>query len=162
MAWTVPSHFLNQCWNIVNWTLGNKLQWNFNRNSSIFIQEKAVENVVCKMVSILSWLQCVNINIMQSLVFPGSLNKLLNKQYCQLYETPWYSCDVTVLCYIGLCYNGTQLYKEHSKIDVIWMPFINIVFYYMNTQHLLIWNTLKKAVRNQPIKADWCINASLI
>ena len=25
--WTAPSHYLNQCWNIVNWTLGNKLQW---------------------------------------------------------------------------------------------------------------------------------------
>ena len=24
------SHYLNQCWNIVDW---NKLQWNFNRNS---------------------------------------------------------------------------------------------------------------------------------
>ena len=23
-----PSHYLNQWWNIVNWTLGNKLQWN--------------------------------------------------------------------------------------------------------------------------------------
>ena len=28
-----PSHYLNQCWNIVNWTLRNKLQWNSNRNS---------------------------------------------------------------------------------------------------------------------------------
>ena len=23
----VPSHYLNQCWNIVNWTIRNKLQW---------------------------------------------------------------------------------------------------------------------------------------
>ena len=35
----MPSHFLNQHWNIVNWTLGNKLQWNFNHNSYIFFQE---------------------------------------------------------------------------------------------------------------------------
>ena len=26
-----PNHFLNQCWNIGKWNLGNKLQWNFNR-----------------------------------------------------------------------------------------------------------------------------------
>ena len=26
-GWTAPSHYLNQCWNIVNWTLMNKLQW---------------------------------------------------------------------------------------------------------------------------------------
>ena len=25
--WPEPIHFLNQCWNIVNWTLGNKPQW---------------------------------------------------------------------------------------------------------------------------------------
>ena len=28
--------------------LGKKLQWNFNRNSNIFIHENALENVVCE------------------------------------------------------------------------------------------------------------------
>ena len=27
-----PSHYLNQCWNIVNLTFRHKLKWNFNRN----------------------------------------------------------------------------------------------------------------------------------
>ena len=46
VAWTAPSHFMKQCWNIVNWTLINKFQWH-NRNSLIFIQEKkTLENVV--------------------------------------------------------------------------------------------------------------------
>ena len=40
----------------------NKLQLNFNRNSNIFIQENAFENVVCEMAAILFWPQCVNIN----------------------------------------------------------------------------------------------------
>ena len=35
-------------WNIINWTLRNKPQWNFNQNSYIFIQENAYETVVCK------------------------------------------------------------------------------------------------------------------
>ena len=26
-------HFLNQCWIIVNWTTGNKFQWNWNKNT---------------------------------------------------------------------------------------------------------------------------------
>ena len=43
---------------IVNWTLGNKLQWNFNRNSNIFIQENAFESVICEMASILYQPQC--------------------------------------------------------------------------------------------------------
>ena len=54
VAWPAPSHYLNQWWKIVDWTLRNKLPWNFNRNSNIFIQENAFENVVCKMASILS------------------------------------------------------------------------------------------------------------
>ena len=53
-------HYLNQCWNIVHWTLRNKLQWNFNRNSNRFIQENAFESVVCEMRAILSWPQYVN------------------------------------------------------------------------------------------------------
>ena len=49
-----PSHYLNQCWNIVNWTLRNKLQWDCNQNSHISIQENAFENVIWKMAPILS------------------------------------------------------------------------------------------------------------
>ena len=60
VAWTAPSHYLNQCWNIVHWTLRNKLQWNLNRNSYIFIHENAFENVVWKMAAILSRPQSVN------------------------------------------------------------------------------------------------------
>ena len=58
VAWPAPSHYLNQCWNIVNWTIGNKPQWNLKRNSYIFIEENAFENVVWKMASILSRPQC--------------------------------------------------------------------------------------------------------
>ena len=59
VACSAPSHDLNQCWLIVNWTLRNKLQWNLNRNSIIFIQEIAFECVVCEMAAILSRPQCV-------------------------------------------------------------------------------------------------------
>ena len=47
-----PCHYINQCWNIVNWTLRNKRQWNLNRNSNI--HENALEKVVCGIASILS------------------------------------------------------------------------------------------------------------
>ena len=36
------------------------LQWNFDQNLYIFIQENTFENVVCEMAAILSWPQCVN------------------------------------------------------------------------------------------------------
>ena len=51
---------MKQCWNIVNWTLRNKLQWNFNRNSYIFIQENVSVKVIWKMAAILFRPQCVN------------------------------------------------------------------------------------------------------
>ena len=41
------------------WTTRNKLQWDFNRNLYIFVQENAFENVVWKMAAISSRPQCV-------------------------------------------------------------------------------------------------------
>ena len=35
VAYSAPSHYRNQCWFIVNWTLRNKLQWNSNQNTSL-------------------------------------------------------------------------------------------------------------------------------
>ena len=40
--------------------LANMFQWQFNQNTTIFIEEIARENVLCEMASILSPLQCVN------------------------------------------------------------------------------------------------------
>ena len=60
VAWLAPSHYLNQCWNIVNWTNTNKLQLNFNQNYNIFIQENAFESFIWKTAAILSRPQCVN------------------------------------------------------------------------------------------------------
>ena len=57
-----PSHYQKQCWDFVNWTFRNKLQWNFKRNSNIFFEENTFENVVCEMSAILSRPQCVKQN----------------------------------------------------------------------------------------------------
>ena len=48
----------NAGWNIVNWTLGNKLQWNLNHKSYVSIQENPFENVVWEMAAILSQSLC--------------------------------------------------------------------------------------------------------
>ena len=45
---SAPSYYLNQCWLIVNWNLSNNIQWNFNQNTKIFIQENAFKNVACE------------------------------------------------------------------------------------------------------------------
>ena len=55
VAYSAPNHYLNQCWVIVNWTLRNKLQWNFNyQNTKFFIHKNASENIICKTAAILS------------------------------------------------------------------------------------------------------------
>ena len=63
-----PSHYLNQCWNIVNSHFRNKFQWNLKRNSCVFIQENVFENVVCEMVSILPRAQCATTQVITFLV----------------------------------------------------------------------------------------------
>ena len=65
--------------------LGNKLQWNLNRNSNIFIQENACENVVCEMASILSRPQCVSCSV----VWFGICQDRVNFPICPLFFVLW-------------------------------------------------------------------------
>ena len=95
----VPSHFLNQCWNIVNWIIGNKLQWNLNRKLYIFVQENAFENVVWKKVAIFPLPQCIKkpysviYNLMSiSLYFLWFIPIFIKK----LSQTLWHLCYVTI------------------------------------------------------------------
>ena len=60
VAYSAPSHHLNQCWVIVNWTLRNKLQWNFNQNIKLSIHENASEYIICEKAAILSRGRWVN------------------------------------------------------------------------------------------------------
>ena len=46
VANSMPSHYLNQCWAIINWTLREKLQWNFNWNTKLCIHDDVFQNVV--------------------------------------------------------------------------------------------------------------------
>ena len=49
--------------NIVNWTLGNKFQWNFHQNTTIFHSRKCVWKCCLEMAAILSRPQCVLNNL---------------------------------------------------------------------------------------------------
>ena len=40
VAYSAPSHYLNQCCFIINRVFRNKLQWNFNQNTRFLIHEK--------------------------------------------------------------------------------------------------------------------------
>ena len=48
VTFSVPSHYLNQCCVIVNYTLRNNFHEIFNQNTEIFIHENVLEIAVCK------------------------------------------------------------------------------------------------------------------
>ena len=79
----VCRHYLNQWWNIVNLTIRNEVQWNINRNSDIFIQGNAFENIVCEMSAMLSRPHVLNGKSMAILhiVFSVELEQRLTKAY---------------------------------------------------------------------------------
>ena len=99
VAWPVPRHYLKQWWNIVNLTLGNKFQWNLNRNSFIFTQENAFENVVWKMTAILSlWFQSVGVVKLSFLYVRTSPTGLCFNVHMSFYQYRKSHCgDKTVL-----------------------------------------------------------------
>ena len=50
-----PSHYLNQLWCIVNWTLRNKRWWDLNQHMMVTTENYAFGNVSCKTSAILFW-----------------------------------------------------------------------------------------------------------
>ena len=92
----VPSHYLNQCWIIVNWTLWNKLQWNLHRNSNIYIQRNPFESVVCQTAAILSRPQCVTNR--QTIFCQVCISNCQLKRYSEMFN-----------------FRGTLLYKRYYR-----------------------------------------------
>ena len=62
VAYSATSHYLNQCWDIVNCTRMNKLHGNSNQNTKLFIHENGSDNTVCEMAAISSRERWVNLN----------------------------------------------------------------------------------------------------
>ena len=76
--------YLNQSWNIVNCTFRNKLQWNSNRNSNIFIQENAFENVVRRCRP-----SCLGLDVLTSLKWKGGNNTETERLQWISRLSPW-------------------------------------------------------------------------
>ena len=38
-----PSHYINLCWDIINWTLWNKIQWILKRNETIALMKRSLQ-----------------------------------------------------------------------------------------------------------------------
>ena len=118
--------YLNQCWNIVNWTLGNKLQWNRNRNGYIFIQENAFENAVCEMVYILFRPQRMNSLYLcdsdVSILASSTKKSWHQNTFCMYYSDVIMSAiasqiiDVSIVC-STVC-SGADQRKHQSSVSL--------------------------------------------
>ena len=98
----MPSHYLNQCWIIVNWTLANIFQWKLNQNTAIFIVENAHENVVCEMRP-----SCLGLNELKSYsaIVLDSWNSITGPcslTHCGL-VTPYGNRYVSTLAQVMVC-----------------------------------------------------------
>ena len=89
------SHYLNHCRNIVVLTLRNKLQWNINGNSCIFIQENTFEYVAHEMAPILSQPQWVYGNMHNFILLEISGSKLALSG-CKPQSTYYFECHTPV------------------------------------------------------------------
>ena len=96
---------------VVNLTTRNKLQWNINRNSYIFIHENAFECVVCEMAAI-----CLGINVLtcNNSSTEGSLH---TRQWCssmnaKTHLRTWWDSKIRHLKALLL------LREEYSRINI--------------------------------------------
>ena len=114
------SEVVNQCWNIVNLTLGNKLQWNFNRNSNIFIEENTFENVFAKCCSFRIILNVLTLLLMHWLLtFTKHADVLVQQlafvdpDLCRLMASFTLAWSLTKLQWISTC-EVVQLWSHIS------------------------------------------------
>ena len=119
VACSAPSHYLNQCWIIVNWTLRNKLQWNFDWNSNIFIKENALENRICEMAAILSKGRWVNYVSLYLLCIYAWEAVHFDTCYCVIRVVLWWGLP-SPACHCWNYHPGTlscdQVSATHMKI----------------------------------------------
>ena len=110
IACLVPSHYLNQCWQIINQTLSSMLQWNFPWNSKVYVQEDAFKNI-CKIVSILSWTQCVK-TVLTFLQPSGIQNTVSNCLLvcCQFWNSVFFLARLPKFCIFPI-----KLYRIHTE-----------------------------------------------
>ena len=115
----MPSHYLNQCWIIVNWTLANTFQWKFNQNTTIFIEENAFENVVWKMAAIFLGLIVLKIAIQSHWVLYMSLLTCLQPLWCwecsMTTRSTWSLCkrfkwSSSILCFTKNCLHYLEIW----------------------------------------------------
>ena len=178
----MPSHYLNQCWNIVNLTLRNKRQWTIDRNSYIFIQENAFEYVICEMSAISSQSQCINNSLTRALqlIFSRHLEIEKDSQAIQFLNTAsmctnmsvhgnlyrWLSYVILMLkyniCKYPSCEELNTLVKDYFKeklgqgtSNVLWGGGWKGMILFCGTSFILFSPEWKLLLQHISLKSRW-------
>ena len=106
----VPSRYLSKCWYVVNWTIGNKLQWNLNRNAHIFIEENPFEMSSAKSRPFCIGLKC-------------TISMIRHKTWwVNIPDLPRFSLGEWVQCmllsYLRIFNNGNRITSTHLYTNV--------------------------------------------
>ena len=130
MAWCRPgpSHYLNQWWNIINWTLRNKLHRNFNK-ILIFSFKK-----MCFQVSSAKWQPfCLSLTVLTDLssrsCVMASASLIESVIDCCICSFWWFRSDCNVSTYTG------GIYMKQVGKDLIglvdWWPLLESLSWYL-------------------------------
>ena len=148
----MQSHYLNQCWNIVNWTLRNKLKWDFNWNSNISFMQMHLKVLSGKWQPF-----CLGINVLMTNSYHSSLVQIhtvvtyvwiiCSHDYLPLWKSFIYVC-VIYMCYTSIpppasvkqnhvCIQFIHSYHllvHNSNHMLILLPFA--IFCYITVNHM--------------------------
>ena len=105
---SAPSHYLNQCWPIVNWTPRNKLQWQLHhRNTQLFVHENVFENVVCQSGG----------HFVQGKTSEWEHCKLRGSYWQAFTNAKWFICTISHI-------SKKKLNLYHQKVRVVYLLFL--------------------------------------
>ena len=124
LAWTTPSHYLKQCWNIVNWPLGNKLQWTFDQAHTFSFKKMHLK------LSSVKWRPfCLGPNVLNIVVEEKNTNHYQTCWIARCYCVPsmhWYIVFQVATVgmpspqpptwQVGLIYSPPGLYRITSQL----------------------------------------------
>ena len=121
--------------NIVNWTPRNKLQWTFNRNSNIVIQENTFESVICELTAMLPQPHCVNVPLVirqHMVVVAISLQIILTKWNMEWWSTNWNHLTTDMPFY---------QYREYhcGEKEFLWLSYLQNCISYTGKMTSLYW-----------------------
>ena len=120
LAWLAPSHYLNQCWNIVN----SKLRTNFYEILSK-IHMFSFEKMHLKMSSGKLWPFCLDLNVLTTaqdtrIVVPANVCPVT----CPMYD------NMSLICWRILCNDVLFLFKNEET----WMVSGIIIYSWVQNQ----------------------------